>query len=44
MVDTYFMNMLGINTLRSPAAGQAEESLQNIEISLVQDISGSMDS
>lgn len=43
-VNTYFMNMLGIDTLRAPAGGQAEESLKNIEISLVLDISGSMDS
>ncbi len=41
-MDTYFMKLLGINSLAAPAAGQAEESLSNIEISLVLDISGSM--
>ncbi|MGJ8585979.1 MAG: pilus assembly protein TadG-related protein [Marinosulfonomonas sp.] len=43
-VDTMFMKMMGINNLKSPASGQAEESLKNIEISLVVDISGSMGS
>lgn len=43
-VDSYFMNMLGINTLHVPAGGTAEESLSNIEISLVLDVSGSMGS
>lgn len=42
LIDTYFINMLGIETLQSPAMGQAEESLSDIEISLVLDISGSM--
>lgn len=41
-VETYFMNMMGIESLRAPASGQAEESLQNIEISLILDVSGSM--
>lgn len=41
-VNTYFMNLMGINTLQSPAAGQAEESLSDVEISLVLDVSGSM--
>jgi len=40
--NTYFMNMLGIDNLSSPAAGQAEESLSDVEISLVLDVSGSM--
>ncbi len=43
-VNTYFMNMMGIESLRAPAGGQAEESLSNIEISLILDVSGSMDS
>jgi len=43
-VDSYFMNMLGINTLSAPAGGTAEESLSDIEISLVVDVSGSMGS
>ncbi len=41
-VDSYFMQMLGITHLDAPAVGEAEESLSNIEISLVLDISGSM--
>lgn len=41
-VNTMFMKMMGINELTAPSAGQAEESLKNIEISLVLDISGSM--
>ncbi len=40
--NTFFMKMMGINTLSSPASGQAEESLSDIEISLVLDVSGSM--
>ncbi|HGG59967.1 MAG TPA: hypothetical protein ENK26_08660, partial [Gammaproteobacteria bacterium] len=41
-VDSFFMNLVGVDKLQSPAAGQAEESLSDIEISLVLDISGSM--
>ena len=41
-VDSIFMNMLGINSLEAPSAGQAEESLTDLEISLVLDVSGSM--
>ncbi len=41
-VNSYFMNLMGINTLSSPAAGQAEESLSDVEVSLVLDVSGSM--
>ena len=41
-MNTYFMNLLGITELAAPAFGEAEESLSNIEISLVLDISGSM--
>ena len=41
-VDTYFMKLMGIPELEAPAMGAAEESLSNIEISLVVDISGSM--
>lgn len=40
---TYFMHMLGINTLRSAQAGRAEERRTNVEISLVLDLSGSME-
>ncbi len=42
VVNSYFMNMLGIDTVIAPAAGQAEESLTDIEISLIVDVSGSM--
>ena len=41
-MNTIFMRLLGINTLNIPASGGAEESLTNIEISLVVDVSGSM--
>ncbi len=41
-VDSLFMKLLGIDQIDAPAAGEAEESLSNIEISLVLDISGSM--
>ena len=40
----YFMHMLGIEELASNAAGTAEERRTNVEISMVLDISGSMDS
>jgi Flp pilus assembly protein TadG len=40
----YFMHMLGVDELRSFAAGSAEEHKSNVEISLVLDISGSMNS
>lgn len=38
----YFMHMLGIEELRSNAAGTAEERRTNVEIAMVLDISGSM--
>ncbi|MGJ8584864.1 MAG: pilus assembly protein TadG-related protein [Marinosulfonomonas sp.] len=41
-MNTIFMRLLGINKLNIPASGGAEESLSNIEISLVVDVSGSM--
>ena len=40
--DTMFMGLMGISSLSSPADGSAVESRENIEISLVLDISGSM--
>jgi len=43
-VDSYFMHMMGIDNLSVPAGGTAEESLSNIEISLILDVSGSMGS
>ncbi|GHF68277.1 TadE/TadG family type IV pilus assembly protein [Seohaeicola zhoushanensis] len=41
-VLTQFMHMTGVDTLRAPAIGTAEESIDNLEISMVLDISGSM--
>lgn len=41
-IDMFFLNMVGIETMTAPAAGTAEERIQNVEISLVVDISGSM--
>lgn len=42
MLDMYFLNMVGIETMTAPGASTAEERIQNVEISLVVDISGSM--
>lgn len=41
-VDMYFLNMVGIETMTAPGASTAVERIQNVEISLVVDISGSM--
>jgi hypothetical protein len=41
-VPTLFMHMFGVRVLTSPAEGAAEEVIQNVEVSLVLDISGSM--
>ena len=41
-VDTFFMPLIGIDTLGTNNAGTAEQKVQNVEISLVVDISGSM--
>ncbi len=38
----HFMNLAGINTLPAPAFGAAEESIGDVEISMVLDVSGSM--
>ncbi len=38
----HFMNLAGVNTLPAPAAGAAEESIGDVEISMVLDVSGSM--
>jgi hypothetical protein len=43
-IDTIFMGMMGINSLNGGAGGIARESVQNVEISLIVDISGSMGS
>ncbi len=41
-VNTFFMDMLGIYKLKTPASSNAVENVQNVEISVVIDISGSM--
>ncbi len=41
-VGTFFLKLLGINSLTAAAHGVAEEAVTNVEISLVLDISGSM--
>lgn len=42
-VNSMFLNMVGIESINAPAGGAAEERINNVEISLVLDISGSMD-
>ncbi|MEL6800149.1 MAG: pilus assembly protein TadG-related protein [Pseudomonadota bacterium] len=42
-MNTYFMKLMGIDELRSASAATANEGVQNVEISLIVDISGSMD-
>jgi len=42
-VQTIFMQLFGQRVLSSPAAGAAEDRIRNVEVSLVLDISGSMD-
>lgn len=39
---TQFMHLMGVDELHVPAAGTAEERVENVEISMVLDISGSM--
>jgi Flp pilus assembly protein TadG len=41
---TQFMHMSGVDTLTAPAVSVAEESIGKVEISLVLDVSGSMNS
>lgn len=41
--DTTFMDMFGIKSLKVPAKSIAEEKVNKVEVSLVLDISGSMD-
>jgi Flp pilus assembly protein TadG len=43
-MPTSIIHMMGINTLKAPAAGTAAESVDGVEISLVLDMSGSMNS
>lgn len=40
---TFFLKALGIDTLEAPAAATAIEGIANVEVSLVVDISGSME-
>lgn len=43
-IRTQFMHMTGLDTLTAPAASTAEESIGGVEISLILDVSGSMNS
>jgi len=43
-IKTQFMRMTGVDTLTAPAASTAEERIDGVEISLVLDVSGSMNS
>jgi hypothetical protein len=43
-MPTWFMNIVGVPTLGTPASGTAEERIGQVEISLVLDVSGSMNS
>lgn len=43
-IKTQFMHMAGVDTLSAPASSTAEESIGSVEISLVLDVSGSMNS
>ncbi|TDK51590.1 pilus assembly protein [Antarcticimicrobium luteum] len=43
-IATQFMHMTGVDTLTAPAASTAEERIDGVEISLVLDVSGSMNS
>ena len=42
-MNTFFLKALGIETLEAPAAATAIEGIANVEVSLVLDISGSME-
>lgn len=41
-INTLFMHFFGVRALTTPAYGQAEQTAENVEISLVLDISSSM--
>lgn len=43
-MPTWFMNMVGVNSLSTPGSGTAEERVGQVEVSLVLDVSGSMNS
>lgn len=40
--EPFFLHMIGINTFEAPAASVAEQRINNVEIALVLDVSGSM--
>ncbi len=42
-MPTWFMSLVGVDTLTTPGVSTAEESIGEIEISLILDVSGSMD-
>lgn len=42
--DTFFLKLMGIETLTASASGAAMESIDGLEVSLVLDVSGSMNS
>lgn len=43
-MDTLLMNLVGVNSLPYSAASEAEEAVNDIEVSLILDVSGSMGS
>lgn len=43
MAPTQFMHLMGVDELNVPALSRAEEGISNVEISLVLDVSGSME-
>ena len=43
-IETDFMHLSGVDTISVPASGVAEERIDGVEISLVLDVSGSMNS
>ena len=43
-MKTHFMHLLGIDSVSVPAKGRAEERIGGVEISLILDVSGSMNS
>jgi Flp pilus assembly protein TadG len=43
-MDTFYLRLIGMDTLTAPAAASAVEGIGNVEVSLVLDISGSMGS
>ncbi len=42
-LDTFFLGLIGIDTLSVPASTQAQQAASNVEISLILDVSGSME-